>query len=269
MDKLKSSTDKIDRTIEGKIEKETASYIVNIYSALIRISLMVLGFVVSLLALLVAIIGMPKLHDYMNNVIGRTHKKYEEESDNRIMYRVCMQLSHSFYLYYKNFFTNPDHLAFKSGVSLAVWFAEGAIQTANNLPENELEKSLLRAELHRAYHYASESISLKKISTNQEIAISIAREHYDFADKTYDKKITKWFNYKEIVAWIYILLGNENEIKEGKSIVIKILGSDYITRECLKLILNNYNELRLNNKFKDDSYFEEYIEEQANIYLTE
>lgn len=144
----------------------------------------------------------------------------------KILLMVCANLSHAFYLYYRDFLDRPGHPAFKSGIALAIWFAENAIRTADALPTKDPRKQelLMYAELHRAHHYASD----KQLSSpNAQGALLLTSELYDFTDKLWKKgEKDRWMACRDTLAWILIRLGDRQQQAEGRRIVQALLEHD-------------------------------------------
>lgn len=145
-----------------------------------------------------------------------------QAAEAKIRYCVYANLSHAFYLYYRGFFEHRDHPAFRSGVELAIWFSEGAVDATDKMPDEQEKQDMKEfAESHRAYHYASQEAPSP---LNRQFAINLVPQIDGLADRFYrDDKNKKWIDCKETIAWILIRLGDENQQAQGKRVLEELL----------------------------------------------
>ncbi len=138
-----------------------------------------------------------------------------DRSESQIKYNIYGNLSRAFYLYYREFFGNPGHGAYKSGINLAIWFADGAIVNIKSLSEGEEKEFLIKfSESHRAYHYASLSL-ISNSNIDERAILDIASRTNSFADDLLYKERPEWMSCKDTVAWIFIILGSSEQKYSG------------------------------------------------------
>ena len=158
----------------------------------------------------------------------------------KIQSRIYTNLSHAFYLYYRDLFNNRWHGGFKSGISLALWFAEGAIANAKKINPGEEQTFLLKnAELHKLYHRTCQCLIPGLYSSKErEDIIDTTKQYLDFAYK--EQEIALLYS-QETIAWVFILLGSDNEKQEGMHILKKVLYC--ASPEYREQIIYNYDNL--------------------------
>ncbi|MGI0016235.1 MAG: hypothetical protein ACREBU_22675, partial [Nitrososphaera sp.] len=167
---------------------------------------------------------------------------------------VYVNLSHGFYLYYREFLDKPHDLPFQVGVTLAIWFADGGVSYAEKLKklekkDPETPELLLRAEAHRAYHHASQGLR-----SNAQSALELEPKLNELA-KTFlkrDNNKDNWAAFKDILAWIFIRLGDRQQQGEGRRIVHALLNDDNINPTVRQRLRQNYakiGEIMQNREF--------------------
>jgi len=165
----------------------------------------------------------------------------------RIFYGVALKLSHAFYLYYRTFLEKEEtrkHRGFSSGIDLATWFSGEAVKYAMILSDHDRLKF---AESHKAYHYASKSLVVgdnEQLQDHQnQDAMHIASQLNEFAKKLRKDGRKQWIDCKESLAWIFILLGDEEQKRKGRNIAKSLVERDELPPPLAKELKENYKRV--------------------------
>jgi len=174
----------------------------------------------------------------------RMHSDLMEESQRILFYKVYANLSYAFYRYYRAILHDPGHSGFRGGVNLASWFARGARDNALKLAKGEKRDEMAReAALHLQYHLASESL-IHESNIDKKKVIKTARELRGLLEEGVDEASP--ISFKETVAWVFILLGDETEKTEGYQLLKEVLSSPQMTVIYRKELAENYNKIGFN-----------------------
>ncbi|MCK5354236.1 MAG: hypothetical protein KAJ63_03900 [Methyloprofundus sp.] len=160
--------------------------------------------------------------------LENAHDKMLLISEAKLCYKIFMNLSNSCYLDYRPLLKTPTDRWFEIAVNRAIWFSNGAIKNAEKLPDDEKDKNdmIEQAKSHLAYHYASRSF-LSKNKTEKDKALSEAFRLKDLSDNLLKgEDYLKGMAYLDTATWIFILLGDKEQKKEGRSMLRKLAEYD-------------------------------------------
>lgn len=199
-------------------------------------------FVMSILGVVLALMGIAGIAVYklIKFKIEEEQKRLYNDRAIRIKASVYMALSKAFYLYYRSYFSQPNHetyVSYKTGVDLSLHFCDRTFDIAKNLTDKDEEKRLIRIlNSNKSYHLATRQKQgdIDMALRNVDMIIGYAKELLESGD------ITGWADIQETLAWIYIRSGQPAKVTLGKSIISDLLNNDYLDQKFKDEISQNY-----------------------------